>query len=173
MFIEEAKDEKNKATLQILLRNTNDVPSFSMMSTHGYDIKAYADGNAAQNISASDFTFSAEIGYVEMKTINLELETVEEAGTQKNILQCAGKLSAEMIYSISAKSEDTPAFSVSYTEYKISNQTSEIKKTSESGTLLTGRNWWSRYNPKDSYPEFELTVQDKKIKVEVRTLCGA
>ncbi len=140
---------------------------FSMMSTHGYDIKAYADGNAAQNISASDFTFSAEIGYVEMKTINLELETVEEAGTQKNILRVPENFLRNDIR-ISAKSEDTPAFSVSYTEYKISNQTSEIKKTSESGTLLTGRNWWSRYNPKDSYPEFELTVQDKKIKVEVR-----
>ena len=44
----------------------------------------------------------------------------------------------------------------------------KLTKTSESGTLLTGRNWWSRYNPKDSYPELELTVQDKKIKVEVR-----
>ena len=60
---------------------------FSMMSTHGYDIKAYAEENAAQDISASDFTFSAEMGYVEMKTIDLELETVGEDGTQKNILR--------------------------------------------------------------------------------------
>ena len=28
MFIEEAKDEKNKTAIQILLHNTNDVPSF-------------------------------------------------------------------------------------------------------------------------------------------------
>ena len=87
---------------------------FSMMSTHGYDIKAYAEENAAQDISASDFTFSAEMGYVEMKTIDLELETVEADGTQKNILRVPENFLRSDIR-ISAKSEDTPAFSVSYT----------------------------------------------------------
>ena len=140
---------------------------FSMTSTHGFDIKAYAEENAAQDISASDFTFSAEMDYGEMKTINLELETVGEGGTQKNILRVPENFLQSDIR-ISAKSENLPAFSVSYTQYKAKGKTNKINEKSESGTLLTGRNWWSRYNPTDSYPELELTVQDKKIKVEIR-----
>ena len=140
---------------------------FSMTSTHGFDIKVYAEENAAQDISASDFTFSAEMDYGEMKTINLELETAGEDGTQKNILRVPENFLQSDIR-ISAKSENTPAFSVSYTQYKAKGKTNKINEKSESGTLLTGRNWWSRYNPTDSYPELELTVQDKKIKVEIR-----